>query len=104
MPLLSKELFISTIESIRLQVNHDVSHSNTIQEVFKVQDGVIPTYDNSLLIRSLVLLLQHHYPKKDNHCAIEHYMFETNFGWGSTDGELITIEDLWYQINKDGNS
>lgn len=104
MSLLSKELFISTIESIRLQYVQDVEYSNAVSTVFNISDGVVPPYNNSLLIKSLVSLLQFHFPRVDGHCAIEHYMFDLNFGRISHEKEVITIEDLWYQITKDGSN
>ena len=98
MGTLTLEVFTSVIESIRLQLDKDRLNAVAIAEIYNT-DG-INAYDNSLLIKSLVLLLQVHFPKKDNHCEIEHYMFDMNFG-KIGDKELITVEDLWHRLHSE---
>lgn len=99
MGLLTLEVFTSVIESIRLQLEKDRLNAVSIAAIYNTDD--INSYDNSLLIKSLVSLLQLHFPKKDNHCDIEHYMFDMNFGKVG-EQKLITPEDLWDQLNQDG--
>jgi hypothetical protein len=96
MGTLTLEVFTSVIESIRLQLDHDRLNSASIAKIYNTDN--INVYDNSLLIKSLVLLLQLHFPKKDNHCDIEHYMFDMNFG-KIGEQELITVEDLWNRLH-----
>lgn len=98
---LTFEVFVSVIESIRLQLHQDTEYANNIAATFKIDEGAVYVYDNNLLIKSLVKLLQVHFPKKDSFCEIEHFMFDMNFGKAGGDAELITIEDLWYQLNKE---
>lgn len=96
MNTLTKELFISTIESLQEQVCKDIAASNAISQVFDT-DAV---YDNSLLVKALIKLLQVYFPKDENgFCEIEHYCFDMNFG-KIQDQELITAEDLWDRINE----
>lgn len=97
MKSLSKDDFISAIESLQLQVSKDIDNSNTISKVFDT-DAV---YDNSLLVKAVIKLLQVFFPKDENgFCEIEHYCFDMNFGKVS-DQELITPEDLWDRLNYD---
>jgi len=97
MKSLSKDDFISAIESLQLQVSKDIDNSNTISKVFDT-DAV---YDNSLLVKAVIKLLQVFFPKDENgFCEIEYYCFDMNFGKVS-DQELITPEDLWDRLNYD---
>lgn len=96
MGLITQEAFTSLIEAVRLQTLKDRSNAITLAEMFN-SDGINP-YDNSILITAIVSHLQLHFPKKDNHCEIEHYMFDMNFGKVG-ENEVVTIEDLWYRLN-----
>ena len=96
MGLITQEAFTALIEAVRLQTLKDRTNAITLGEVFNT-DGINP-YDNSILIKAIVSHLQLYFPKKDNHCEIEHYMFDMNFG-KCGDKELITIEDLWFRLN-----
>jgi hypothetical protein len=99
MSILTLEIFTSIIESIRLQLEKDKENAYGISNLFKVDESCVPPYDNSLLIKSLVSLLQIHFPKSDGHCEIEHFMFDMNFG-KMGDQELVTIENLWDRLNE----
>ena len=99
MVLVTKELFIKTIETIRLQLEKDKENSQAISKAFNISDDVVFTYDNSPLIKMLVMLLQISFPKKGDHCEIEHFMFDMNFGKVG-DQELVTIDDLWFRLNE----
>lgn len=98
MALITQEAFTALIEAVRLQTLKDRSNSITLGEVFNT-DGINP-YDNSILIKAIVAFLQLHFPKKNGHCEIEHYMFDMNFGKVGEEEEVITIENLWHQLNK----
>ena len=77
MNLLPKEIFISTLDCLREQTLKDIDASIAISKVFAT-DAV---YDNSLLIRATIKLLQVFFPKDENgFCEIEHYCFYMNFG------------------------
>jgi len=91
---ITKEIFISTIDSLQAQVSRDIDASNAISKVFDT-DAV---YDNSLLVKAVIKLLQIHFPKDENgFCEIEHYCFDMNFGKIQGE-ELVTAEDLWDRI------
>lgn len=92
---ITKEVFISTIDSLQAQVSRDIAASNAISQVFDT-DAV---YDNSLLVKAVIKLLQIHFPKDENgFCEIEHYCFDMNFGKIQGE-ELVTAEDLWCRLN-----
>lgn len=99
MAILTLEVFTSVIESIRLQIEKDKDASFNLEKALKLDEGTVCLYDNELLIKSLIKLLQVHFPKKGDHCDIEHYMFDMNFGKIGEE-ELITIEHLWLYLNQ----
>jgi hypothetical protein len=75
--MISKTLFVETIEAIMLQMLKD----KTIGEFFIVPEGGTCAYNNSELIKILVKHLQVFFPKnKDGFCEIEHYLFNLEFG------------------------
>lgn len=97
MGILSKEVFMSAIESVREQMYQDNKHAVAVAEIFNT-DG-INVYDNSRLIKTAVSLLQVYFPRdKDGFCEIEHYCFDMNFGKIGND-VLITPEDLWDRLS-----
>lgn len=100
MVLITQEAFTSLIEAVRLQTLKDITNALTMGQMFN-SDNINP-YDNSILITAIVSHLQLHFPKKDNHCEIEHYMFDMNFGKVGEE-EVVTIEDLWYRLNNPGD-
>lgn len=95
MSQITKEIFISTIESLREQSFRDISASNAISKVFDTD----ALYDNSLVIRATIKLLQVFFPKDENgFCEIEHYCFDMNYG--KIEGmDLISAEDLWDRLD-----
>ena len=96
MVLLTREHFVSTIDAIRMQLHKDYAYADAVSSLFNT-DSIGP-YDNSLLVKQLISLLQMYFPRdKEGFCDIEHYCFELNFGKCS-DQELITAEDLYYRL------
>lgn len=96
MGIILKEVFISSIEAIRLQQHKDSLSADLIGKVFNTDD--VNPYDTSLLTITIIQLLQAFFPKDENgFCEISHYCFEMNFG--KIDGmDLITPEDLWDRL------
>lgn len=100
MGMITEEIFINTIETLRLQFQYDIQQAQALSIALKVVDDNIPTYNNSPLVRSIISLLQIHFPKDSNgFCMIEHFCFNMNFGKVG-DQELITIENLWFEVNE----
>ena len=96
MVLLTQEHFVSTIDAIRMQLHKDYAYADAVSTLFNT-DSIGP-YDNSLLVKQLISLLQMYFPRdKEGFCDIEHYCFEFNFG-KCGDQELITAEDLYYRL------
>ena len=96
MGIILKEVFISSIEAIRLQQHKDSLSADLIGKVFNT-DSINP-YDTSLVTLAIIQLLQVFFPKDENgFCEISHYCFDMNFG--KIEGmELITPEDLWDRL------
>ncbi len=96
MVLLTQEHFVSTIDAIRMQLHKDYAYADAVSTLFNT-DSIGP-YDNSLLVKQLISLLQMYFPRdKEGFCYIEHYCFELNFG-KCGDQELVTAEDLYYRL------
>lgn len=76
---LTKESFVSIIESIRIQRDFDVSSSEIVSEMFRSES--IGSYDNSEYLKVIMALLRLHFPvDSDGFCELEHYMFVLDFG------------------------
>ncbi len=103
---ITKELFISSIEEMKKQYEHDRKCS----EAFKVilPHDYVSSYDNHILTNQLIGILQE--ATNDNHSEswIEYYMHELNFGelWQTfkvtvkgKDFKLQTPDDLWELLN-----
>ncbi|WP_430611446.1 hypothetical protein [Flavobacterium sp. JP2137] len=84
--MISKELFISIIDSIRLQVQKDKHAASILSEVFKSDVNPI---DNSLLLRSLIEVLRFHFPQGNDYCEFDHYCFFQDFGRYEKDNEVF---------------
>jgi hypothetical protein len=98
---LTKDIFVSTIEAIRGQVDYDIDQHFALSSALKLDDGVLPIYDNSLLVKALFVLLHATFPKDEKgFCDIEHYCFDLNFGNVSED-KFISIEELWCALTGD---
>jgi len=93
MMIISKETFCIIIENFRQQLYLDKKHGEYIQEMFGAQSQC--SYKNNLAIKSILLLLQLHFPKDtDGFCRIEHYCFFLEFGKFS-DKDFVTGEELY---------
>lgn len=95
---ISKELFISVIESIRIQCCNDRVNSEFLEGMFP--GSTIARYGHDSLFKSMIELLQVWFPRDENgHCEIEHYCFALDFGrWNKE--EVVTAENLWDQLTK----
>jgi len=90
--MISKELFCEVLENLRQQVILDRKHGETFAEMFGVKSQC--SYNDSLLVRSILALLQVYFPKdEDGFCRIEFYCDYLEFGKGSK--EVITAEELY---------
>ena len=98
--MISKSLFCSIIESLVLQILKD----REIGSYFLINSGSTLkgtcTYDNSILYKSCVKLLQEYFPKdEEGHCEIEHFLFNCEFGKALNDNEENeSIEDLYKRL------
>jgi len=93
---MTKALFISSIEAIRIQMANDKSYSYALGELLKSD---VQLYDNSKLIKSIIELLHLSFPRdEDGFSHIEHYIFDCGFGRISED-EFLSVEHLWDTLN-----
>jgi len=89
---MTKALFISSIEAIRIQMANDKSYSYALGELLKSD---VQLYDNSKLIKSIIELLHLSFPRdEDGFSEIEFYCFESDFGKVGYD-DFLSSEGLW---------
>ena len=93
--MIDKKTFCAVIENLRQQMYLDQKFGETVQEMFC--SGSRCSYNDNLLVKSIMSLLQIHFPKDDDgFCKIEFYCDFLDFGQGSD--EIITAEDLYYSL------
>lgn len=90
--MIDKITFCTVIENLRQQMYLDRKNGEMIQEMFG--SGSRCSYNDNLLVKSLMSLLQIHFPKDDDgFCRIEFYCDFLDFGKGSE--EIVTAEELY---------
>lgn len=94
--MISKELFVSTLEAMRQQILADEKNSSLVAEAFGCSDFYL--YDNSLLFKAIISLLRVHFPKEDNFCEIDHWCFTLNFGKLSNEEDFESAEELYDRL------
>jgi len=94
LPIISKELFVSSIEAIRLQVGEDKVNANIVAEMFGAKDFCL--YNNEKLINAIIDLLAICFDAEE----IRHYCFVLNFGKISDEEEFESIEDFYDRMTK----
>lgn len=90
--MITKEIFVGAIDSIRKQMASDKLNSTVLGDMFPGSE--LASYDNSLLIRGIIDLLRLWFPKDENgFCELEHYCFDLDFGRGQ---ENIETTEMFY--------
>jgi hypothetical protein len=91
--MIDKETFCEVIEKLRQQIYIDRKFGEVVSEMFG--SGSKCSYNDNLLIESIMSLLQVHFPKaEDGFCRIEHHCFFIEFG-RIDNKELMPAEDLY---------
>ena len=94
--MISEKDFCNAIESLRQQTYIDKKNSQFMEEAFGANDAL---YNNALLFKTVIGLLQLSFPKDENgFCEIEFYIYDQNFGKLCSESELITTEDLYHRL------
>jgi hypothetical protein len=78
--MLSRELFIETIEAIKKQYEHDISCSQIISKVYSNGFEANLMYDNHYIMNQLVKLLQVAFNDETEYSMIEYFLWELDFG------------------------
>lgn len=81
---MTKQLFIETIEALRLQSEHDSKCSDAFSVLLPDSHGGF--YDNHWLTNQLIKLLQVEYNDDHKDSWIEYYIYELEFGSKYHDG------------------
>lgn len=95
--MISKEIFCEIIENLRQQYYLDRKNGENIAEMFGIKSQC--SYNDNLLVRSTMDLLQIYFPKVDGFCRIEFYCDCLEFGKGSD--EYISAEELYDTLIND---
>lgn len=91
--MIDKLLFCTVIENLRQQIYLNDTFGEAVQEMFS--SGCKCSYNDDLLIISIMSLLHIHFPRDENGFSeIEHYCFTIDFG-KLENNEIITAEDLY---------
>jgi len=90
--MISKELFVSILDSMRKQLFADEKNSSLVAEAFGVSDFCL--YDNSLLFKAIISLLSISFDKEE----LEHYIFQLNFGKLSSEEDFESSEQLYDRL------
>ena len=83
---MNKELFVSTINSIKKQTEIDIKNSSMLQEMFPY-DSIYCGYNNSKLFNALNKILKE--SMKDEYDWIDYFMYELDFGKKYYDGCVL---------------
>ena len=83
---MNKELFVSTINSIKKQIEIDRKNSSMLQEMFP-DDSIYCGYNNSELFNALNKILKE--SMKDEYDWIDYFMYELDFGEKYYDGCVL---------------
>ena len=94
LPIISKELFVKSIEAIRLQLGEDKVNANIVAEMFGAKDFCL--YDNEKLINAIIDLLSIELDQEE----IRHYCFVLNFGKVSDEEEFESCEDFYDRLTQ----
>lgn len=96
--MISKELFVKTINRLIEQNSKDMTTLGLLQEAFGTNDAFVAN-NNDLLIVGIIELLHEYFPKdKNGFSEIEYYCFDTNFGKPTCDSECKTPEKLYDEL------
>lgn len=97
--MITKEIFVDTINSLQKQIEYDIKIGEFIKESFGIEYEAV-LYDNSIVTMALFKILQHIFPPEKSHCEIEHYCFNLNFGKPTPESEYESPKELYDRLIK----
>lgn len=100
--MIDKTTFCEVIENLRQQIYLDRKNGEAIQEMFGIKTKC--SYNDNLLVRSILDLLQIYFPKLDGFCRIEFYIDCLEFGRTTENSDEITAEELYDTLINDLNN
>jgi hypothetical protein len=101
MKMISKEVFVDTIECIRKQIVCNDLGENIFKTKISKNPSNVKFFDTIKLIRSTIKLLEIFFPKDENNFSeIEHYIFFCNFGKPNIDSEYESPGALYDRLIK----
>lgn len=97
--MISKEIFCQTIRNLHLQMYLDKKNGEVIAEMFGVKSQC--SYNDNLLVRSILDLLQVYFPKLDGFCRVEFYLDCLEFGRTTENSNEVSPEELYETLIND---
>ena len=97
--MISKEIFCQIIENLRQQMYLDRKNGDAICDMFGIKTKC--SYNDNLLVRSILDLLQIYFPKLDGFCRIEFYIDCLEFGRTAENSDEITASELYETLIND---
>ena len=88
--MITKELFVETINAMMVQVKTDIKNAELIQEAFNSEFSIL--YDNSRILNALINLLAVYFDKAE----LEFYIYQLDFG--KLGEEYLSPEDFYDQL------
>lgn len=97
--MISKELFTKVIENLRQQIYLDRKNGDAICDMFGIKTKC--SYNDNLLVRSILDLLQIYFPKVDGECRIEFYIDCLEFGRTTENSDEVSASELYETLIND---
>lgn len=97
--MIDKITFCRVIENMRQQMYLDKKHGEAITEMFCLKTTC--SYNDNLLVRSILDLLQIYFPKLDGECRIEFFIDCLEFGRTTENSDEVTAEELYDTLIND---
>ena len=97
--MIDKATFIRIIENLRQQYLFDKRNGEAICEMFGAKSQC--SYNDNLLVRSIMDLLQIYFPVTDGFCRIEFYMDCLEFGRTTENSDEVTASERYDTLIND---
>lgn len=92
---ITKEIFCSSIEALRLQNHQDKKFTQLIDEAFGSEIGLL--YNNQILIDAIIDVLATEFDREE----LIHYCYVLNFGKLSSEEDFESTEELYDRLLKE---
>jgi hypothetical protein len=92
--MLNKEVFVKMLDALERQDVNDRLFAEKLTNLFKIEDGFVPVYNNGILVTTILGYLGNHYDLEELH----RYCYELDFG-KAEGADIKTSGELWEYLN-----